>query len=428
MTCPCRVWLPWVFLFLSCSTVSGLDRQFGLEFYNTIVIENNLYNTETLDGFTYDSRGNEVMLFPMVDLAYGEHLTGFFMGEFYWMHYFDDHDDDTDAELANAFVCLEYKKLLLTGGKMPVTPGRGQIYNDNEPALSLDINLNQYLEFSSSLTFLDDSSSLAYFNVGYTPGLFEKLDIFAAYYHGGDNAFSDQLYLYEQYEWINTQVVVGFPYTSGSLSWIGAGADLFVYGNYLQWVAILQRGDIDLTSENENGNRSLEVSSFMIDAELSRNMGAFWSLAGFLRIESGGGSSDLDDGKLKGYFKPSAISYRTLVFSSDLFMPDSDLNGWVSQTITLAGLVSPGFSVSLTPRDDLFINGMLCLFFPYSSTETMGSFYGWELDAMVTWDVAERVSLLGQAGCFVHGDVVETVQGKKPHPAQIVAVGATVHF
>lgn len=429
-----RVCLISVLLMPCCGFAAGLETRFGLDVTDNIVIENNLFDTDHPEnGFGYDSKGNEIILSPSLNLAYGDSLNVYFLGDFSWTHYIDDHDDDTDTDIGAAMVCVAFPKTMVTLGIQPVTAGRGMIDGESEPGLSLDVSLSGQLSMNVSASALDDSSALYALNLDYTPGLFEKINVFAAYYNAGHESFSGTFYLYENQTILGTPVTINFPYNTGYLSFIGAGADLIVLGNYLQFTVIAEQGEITFDSDEYmlwNGpktiTRTVDVSSFLADVEISRNLSDIWSVSGFLRAQSGGRSGD-SPGQLDSYVTPVPLTYRTLVFNQDQFFPESDQNGLISNAVIHSGLVAPGLSLSFTPRENIFIKGLVSGFYPYRSVDG-ASFYGWEWDLSLKWKVSQRIDWHAQAGWFYHGDVAEDLQGEGPPPASCIVTGITVSF
>lgn len=428
-----RISLISVFCLTSSGFTSGIESRFGVELADNIALENNLYDTDhPEEGFGYDSWGNEFILSPSVSLSFGDRLTAFLLADFSWTHYGDGHDDETDADLGLAIVCMAFPQALFSAGLQPVTAGRGLINDENEPGLSIDLTLSDRLALNVSGSVLDDSSALYSVNMGYSPGLFEKIDVFAAYYQGGDDAFSRYFYLYEEQNLLATPIIIQFPSNTGYLAYLGAGADLFVLDNYLQFTVIFERGELEFVSEeytvlNETRTlrRTLDVSSFLADVEVSRNLSAIWSLSGFIRVQSGGDGTGHD--QYDGYVTPIPLTYRTLVFSHERFFSDTDQDGLISNTVTHAGVVAPGMGLSYTPLDNLLIKGLVSAFYPFQSLDG-ASFYGWECDLKLSWDVTPRINYHVQAGLFQYGDVVENLQGEGPPPASCIVTGITVSF
>lgn len=410
-----------------CRSLLAAETRFGCELSDHLIVENNLYDEDQATGYTSDSTGNEIVFSPYAEFSYGDTLSAFFLSNFSGIHYFDDHDDDVDGELANAFACLKNKSSLICAGLQPFNFGRGLIYDENEPGLSVDLGTHDRLKVNIMAAALDQSSSLWSINFVYIPSLFEKFEVFSAYYNAGDQAFSRNFYAFEERSYMGTPYLVGLPLNSGDLMYAGGGFDVFMFGAYVRMTAIAQKGHITFSTDKARINRKMEVTSFIADLDVSRNIGELWSFSILTRIMSGG-PSDLESNKLHSYISPLPLTLRSLVFDNDQFAPEDYRDGIVSRSMTLSGLVAPGLSLTCTPTDNLLLKSMASLFYPYDQPGENQTFYGWEWDISLFWTVNSWLNYSFEAGYFQHGDVFKNEQGEKPPPASRVITGITVSF
>jgi len=405
----------------------AVEIRYGLELSDFILLENNLYETEPETGFNHDSLGNEILISPFLEISHQETIYAFLKSDLYWLHYFDDHDDEQQGELTSAFVCLKNKPALVCAGLQPFSVGRGLIHDENEVGISLELDANDSFQVNLSAASLDYSSSLWSFDLEYTPGFFETIDVFAAYYKAGDQAFSNKFYAYDQQTILWTTYLVDLPINSGELMYVGGGVDAFVLGTYVRLTAIAQKGQINFSSERGRLRKGVDVSAYIADLDISLNMNDTWSGSFFMRVMSGGAPEN-DSNDIHGYITPLPLSLRTLVFSNEQFGPADEGEGIISQSMNLFGLVSPGLSLSCSPTKDLFIKSQVSFLYPYKQPGENRSFYGWEGDVSLSWTVKPWLDYNLEAGYFRHGDVFKNEQGEKPPPAVRMITGFTVSY
>ena len=410
-----------------CAPDLPAETQYGIEISEQVLSEKNTYNTDTLFEFNKDDLNNILILSPYMEWSMGKNVSFFLLGDFTWSHSFERDDDDGDADLGNAFLCLNNDKTLLSAGLQPFSFGRGFIFDDNAPGLSFDLSLSPSSRLNLKSAHVKGSSSLFSFSFGYEPGLFEKIELFGVVYHDSDDTVASLLNAYFTWDTIFSSGVVPLTSSKGDLYYAGIGADVFLGDFFVKATGIIQKGMLTFSTEDPDISRDTDISAFFADIEISRNLNDVCSMAGFFLIRSGGRADSRDD-ENHSFIVPRSMEYRTQIFANDQFGPYHNETGFISRGIIAPGLISPGLSMTLTPFENVIAKTVVSLLYPYHEPDDNASFYGWEWDLALSYTVRKNWELFAEAGYFRHGDFFKTEQGETPDPASRVLTGINVSF
>ncbi len=406
--------------------VYAVDLQYGGEISGQMFSEQNYFSSEEPVGFTYDDTGNVIAVSPFASISNGRLLNLYLMGDIFWVHSFEDSSDEIDAELVNAFVSLSKNRVSGNLGKQPFSFGRGFIVDSNEPGISLEIGLQRsmYLRFQGARVF--DSSNIASVGLGIVPGLFEKAEVFGVVFGDNDNAIAETLNQSLGIIALGESWTLPLYKSSGTLFWIGCGADMFAGDVYLTGTLILQEGNIKLKSESPDASREYSVPSFLIDVEAQYNLTQNISSGLFLFVMKGDqpGSS----GELSVFIPPLPMNSRTAIFLNEKF-GYGDSSGSVSaKWISLAGVVAPGIKIDYTPTARTALQISSALLYPYATPNSERTFFGWETDLTLTYELTKNQKLYFEADVFFHGNYYDDENGDSPSAASRFILGYNIWF
>ncbi len=420
-------WMVFLF-FLVLPLFCRAETRYGLELSDIVLTQENIYDTETLADFGKKERNNTVVVSPFLEYTPSDKLSVYLQSDLFWVHYFETHEDEADADLSSAFVGYQGKMARVFAGFQPFSIGRGFILDDSTPGLALDFDFKGSSGLSLRAAHVEGASTVYAASVHTEPGLFENIELFGAVYHDTDDitaSLLDAFYVWNSLLW-GTRVA---PLTSshGDLYYLGVGADVFVGNFFIKASGILQKGTLTFATETPKMTRDIDFTSFLTDLEISRNISDTWSVSGLLFIRSGG-RSESDKLENHTFVTPKPMGYRPQVFSNDQFGPYLNESGFYSQGIVIPGLVSPGLSLSWTPVEKLMLKTTLTLLYPYSEPGDGASFYGWEGDFSLSYSFAKRWDILAEAGYFRHGDFFIDDNGNTPDPSIRVLAGVKVSY
>lgn len=415
-----------VFILVFSAQLYG-ETRFGLELSDHILSQKNVYDTDTLSDFSKEELSNTVIVSPYLEYMPLKKISAFAMADFSWEHSFETDDDDVDVDLSNAFICYQGNPARVYAGLQPLSIGRGFIFNDNTPGLSLYMSLSNTSDISLKAAHVKGSSTLYSFNLGFEPGMFEKIEIFGAVYHDSNNTTASLLDALYVGNTLWTTRIVPLTSSHGDLYYAGFGADIFVGDFFVKATGIIQKGALTFSTENPKLSRDVDFNSYLADVEISRNFSDTWSISGIFFLRTGG-RSEYDKTENHTFVTPRPMSYRTQIFSNDQFGPYMNESGFYSQGIVIPGLISPAISVTWTPKENLMFKTVYALLYPHSEPDDGASFYGWEWDMAVSYTLDKRWELIGEAGFLKHGDFFKDEQGQTPEPISRFLTGINVSF
>ncbi len=419
-------WLTTMILLFFSMTEAG-ENTFGLEIASLVRSQNHFYDTETLNDFSNDEWSNTIMLSPSFVLSPVNRIRIYGLADLSFEHTFYPKDDEMDADLSNAFMCYLGDDYTMYAGLQPFSIGRGFVFEDNTPGFSLEMSLSRNSTLGLKAAHVKGDSRVYSVDVGFEPGLFEKIRIFGALYHDDDDTTAelvDAFYIWRT--WWNVNVV---PLTTsrGKLFYAGVCADFFMGDFFVKATGVAQHGSMTLSTEDPDMTRDIGFRSFLADVEISKNLHPTWSMSGILFIRSGG-TSDTSRETNHTFIAPRPMNYRTVVFSNDQFGPYLNESGFYSQGVVIPGLIAPAFTVSWTPADNLMVKTLVSLLYPYTKPDDGSSFYGWEWDMSFSYRFQRKWEFFGEAGYFDHGDFFRDDRGGTPEPATRVLGGVKVEF
>lgn len=414
-------------LFLVFSTSLYGETRFGLELSDHVLSQKNIYDTDSLNDFSKDEINNTVIVSPYLEYTPLKKISAFVMADLSWEHAFETDEDEGDADLTSAFVCYQGSPAIVYAGVQPFSIGRGFIFNDNTPGLSLDKTLSNTTQVNVKAAHVKGSSTLYSFNLGFEPGLFEKVEMFGAIYHDSNDTTASLLDAFYVWKTLWTTRIIPLTSSRGDLYYAGLGADIFVGDFFVKATGVVQKGTLTFTTENPEISRDVDFSSYLADVEISRNLSDRWSMSGIFFLRTGG-RSESDKLENHTFVTPRPMSYRTQIFSNDQFGPYQNESGFYSQGIVMPGLIAPALSLTWTPRENLMFKTTTSLLYPYSEPGDGASFYGWEWDMSLSYTIGKHWQFIGEAGYFKHGDVFKDEQGQTPEPISRFLTGIHVSF
>ena len=419
-------WLVAVTILFS-SMVDAGENRFGLELTNIVLSQNHLYDTETLSDFSKDEWSDTILVSPSFMLSPVKKLRIYGLTVLAWQRTFHPEDDETDADLSNAFLCYLGDNATVYAGLQPFSIGRGFVFEDNTPGLSVDAPLTRKSTLGIKAAHVKGNSRLYSVDVGFEPGLFEKILVFGALYHDDDDTTADLVDAFYIWRTLWNVNVVPLTMSRGKIFYAGIAADFFAGDFFVKATGIVQHGSMTLSTEDPDLTRDIRFRSYLADVEISKNFSPSWSMSGIFFVRSGG-TADSSKDSYHTFIAPRPMNYRTVVFSNDQFGPYLNESGFYSQGVVIPGLVAPALTVSWTPADNLMVKTLVSMLYPFSRPEDGASFYGWEWDMSFSYKFRRKWELFGEAGYFDHGDFFKDEQAKVPEPATRFLGGIKVEF
>ncbi len=405
--------------------IHAFDLKYGGEIREQVFLERNYFSSEDPAGFTFDDTGNFIAVSPFVSISSGTSNL-YLMGDIFSIHSFDDGSDEVDAELVNAFVSLSENGMSGSLGKQPFSFGRGFIVDGNEPGITFEIGLKRsaYLRFQGAR--VSDSSNILSLGLGVVPGLFEKAEVFGVVFRDNDNSIAGALNQYFEVITPTRSWTIPLDISSGTLFWIGGGADMFIGDVYASGTIILQDGNIKLKSESPSVSQEYSVPSFLFDVEGQYNLTQNISPGLFLFVMKGDqpGSS----GDLGVFISPLPINSRTAIFLNEKFGLGDTSDSASAGGINFAGVIAPGVKIDYTPTEGTALQLSGTLLFPYETPDSGQTFFGWETDLMLTYELTKNQKLYLEADVFFHGNYYEDDRGSSPSAASRVILGYNIWF
>lgn len=272
-------------LILVFSTSLYGETRFGLELSDHILSQKNIYDTDSLNDFSKDEINNTVIVSPYLECTPLKNISTFVMADLSWEHAFETDEDEEDADLNSAFVCYQGSPVIVYAGVQPFSIGRGFIFNDNTPGLSLDMTLSNTTQISVKAAHVKGSSTLYSFNLGFEPGLFEKVELFGAMYHDSNDTTASLLDSFYVWRTLWTTRIIPLTSSRGDIYYAGFGADIFAGDFFVKATGVVQKGTLTFTTENPEISRDVDFSSYLADVEISRNLSDTWSMSGIFFFE-----------------------------------------------------------------------------------------------------------------------------------------------
>ena len=415
-------------LMISCLAVAvmlfpdpalGLEYWSGWSFFDAFFKETNYLTNQpggdpdfVISDDTYAILG----AYPYAGLDFNAHFSAYFQAGFEWTHSWDVEDsEDWDADVIGAAMRYTSRAFSADAGIQPFHPGNGLISYGDEPGVSLAFNGWDHAYIKGDVFQILETSPMSMLSLGYHPGFLETVEIFGAGFHDADDGMSNLFASF--YDGADVKTI-------GNLFWAGAMADFFVKKAYVSGMWVQQFGAVDINSPS--GSSEMDVSAFLMDAQISYPVLETVSASAFLFVASG--DSRPLDGRLNAFISPMPFNDRTAIFFNGGFAR-YDVEKKVSLGgVTWDGVITPGLGFDYQPYPDIVIKFSTTLLFPEKDTASRNNFYGWETDTRVTYEFYSRQHLFFAAGVLTHGDYWIERIGYRPDPATRLAAGLDLSF
>jgi hypothetical protein len=368
--------------------------------------------------FTEDESSNLVYVESGLMFGIGEHLTGRLGADGSFQHFFQHEEsesaDEWDADLLEANLGFRQDWLDVQLGLQPVQFGEGLVFFDN--VVAVDAGYENHGFFAHVLgARVFDASPLLGAKVGYRSGPFEKLEGFGLWFQDQDDAFA---------ETIGDEGEPSNLTSEGYLALGGASLNGFLGDFYITAMAAYEFGELELHALE--GGRKLDVSAYLFDAGIEKNL--FEKLSMGLFCFSASGDQNPLRGNLSAFVSPLPYNSRAAIFFDPGFPDREETDSLSFGGVSGFGVMAPGMSLSLQLHRDVLAEGALVGLYAQDPPENRDDFYGWEMDVKVSWLIQTRYKLFLEAARFEYGDFFLRDQGDTPDPAVRFFAGARMNF
>ncbi|MEA2060512.1 MAG: hypothetical protein U9P10_08420 [Thermodesulfobacteriota bacterium] len=396
----------------------AVEYRLGSEIFLGLFREENFLDTSNA-AFDYDETYTILGIYPDVSLNFNEHFTAYALAELEWFYSWDaeqtEDENEVYATLSDIFVNFSAAGLTLDIGLQPFTVGRGVIFYSDEPGISLGYDGWQGVNIRGEGFRVFDHSPMATLTLGYQPGFLESVEIIGAWYHDADNKIAE-LYI-PFYKKKNLK-------TSGHFFWAGLQTDFFVRELYISASIIQQFGSVQLDNGTDSFN--FDVSAYLIDLEAGYNISKRLTVGAF--FFSASGDSHPTTGKLHAFVSPMPFNPRTAIFFNGGFerydIEDAVLLGGV----TWDGVSAPGIRIEYQPDPRVVTELVAAALFPQTDLFDTEQWYGWEVDARVSYTFYQNHQIFFETGILRQGGYFEPAYGFRPDDAVRVAGGLHLVF
>ena len=378
-------------------SATAFEYHLGGGLFDTFHVNRNFLDPDTL---RFNRDESYMVTSGLADLSVSGNgrISGYLSGSADWIHDFEpDDSDDVDVRLVNAYLRYAGEKISADLGKERFVFGRGLILDDDKTGLSFAWSplKSKYLELKAARA--DESSPLVSVTAGDRPGFLEKIELFGAYMHDGDNGFADL---------VNRRDPLNDPFSGdGDIGWAGVAADLFISSLYVSGIAMWETGR--MTLDRGPLETSIDLSAWLFDAQASYNLSPALSSGIFLFAASG--DSSAQNGKFRGFISPLPYNPRADIFFSG-GLDGSDISEGFSLAGALPpGVIAPGVELTFQPNSNWMAKLSSAAFLPEAETARAGNWYGWETDLSVTRTWGETAEIFIILGAFEPGDLLESV-------------------
>jgi len=396
------------------------------------------------DDFDYDDTYNVLSFSPEFHFSPRKGINGSIRTDLSWLHTWnEDIDEKDEIELFSAYLNMTSKRLTLQLGLLPFYIGNGLILNDSEPGLTLDYRAKKNLYFSLNTALTRETSPLTSLSVGYIPGFLEKIELFAAWFHDDDNAFTvtiNQSTYYRRYYLNDVK-------NRGDLFWYGLLADLFVGDIFLSLAAIGQYGifyldhtlyyfkyDINLNELSIiraiEGETEFILPAYVIDIKASYNITDWLTLGAFFFLSPGDAS--IQQGKrqqlLTTFLSPAPYLPRSDIFFNGGVNGGNNPEALYNVGFQRCRVIAPGLELYLQPRENISTEITFSGFFPQDNPFNKFRWYGLETDVNINYSWKDKHHLFFQAALFQHADFIEYYQKLLNLSAQDIELEPIVRF
>jgi hypothetical protein len=409
-----------LFLTFSFETAFSFEYRFGAEVFEGVFKEDHFLNTMT-GNFDQDDRYNILAAYPEVHVDFENSFSCYVLGELEWIHSWEDAADDgidadeTDADIANAFVSFTAPACSVFVGKQSFQIADGLILSSDEPGVSFEYNGWRQYFVKGDLLMAFDECPMAQVTWGFQPAFYETFAVTGAWFKDTDNRLTDLFDPLLQETGLQS---------SGNLFWIGGQADFFVRDVYVSFLVLHQAGEI--TIAYPLAGVTLDVNAYLVDIDLNYNISDMLSAGMFLFCASG--DRHPFQGDLNAFLSPIPFNDRSAIFFSGGFERYDIEESVLLGGITWAGVVSPGITLDFQTNSGFVAELVGAMMFPDGDLFDRSDWIGWETDVTLSYEFNPYCRFFAEADMFRHGNFVKNIRGTRPDPAYRFVTGVNLSF
>jgi len=385
------------------------------------------YPVRGSDLYYEDENSNLAYLSPGLMVGLGDRITGRLSADFSWQYFFQndvsESTQDWDMYPLEANLGFHMKRFDVQLGLQPIQFGEGLVFFDNVLAAEATYERNKiYTDFIGGRAF--DSSPLAGAKAGYRSGPFEKLEAFGLWFQDRDDLFAEMLQHETFAGALGGETILENLTGEGYLGLCGVSLNWFLGDFYLTALGVYEFGTMEF--DVDGGQRSTDVSAFMFDVGVEKNLFDKISI-GFFCFSASGDSNPLR-GRFTAFISPLPYNSRASIFFDSGFPDSAETDNLSFGGVTPFGVIAPGMSLTAQLHQDVLAECTLAGLYAQDLPENLDNQYGWELDLGVSWVIKTHYKLFLEASRFEYGDFFLNDQTDKPEAALRFLVGGRVDF
>lgn len=333
-----------------------------------------------------------------------------------------DEDDGVDADITTAYLSFKGRHVSVDLGIQPVAFGNGLIMADDTLAASIDMSMDDTYLIAKAARVMNHSPMVG-LTLGYRPGHYERLEIFGIWYQDRDDTFAYST----PFSW---QVFNDLS-SEGDLYYMGAAAELFVGDSLLTLVGAYQTGRYSIAYESifgPSGKVRVDVQAYFADIGLLRNL-TQWCTAELFCFFASGDAQPTGD-KLEAFVSVTPYNPRAAIFFDPDFLDISDDRRLTYSGGFFNGVIAPGISLTFGTEKGFSAEAALICMYAHEHLDDGSQFYGWEVDASVSYTLANKYKLFVEAAHFEHGDYFQSLFNldEKSDAAMRLSIGVQAIF
>ena len=174
------------------------------------------------------------------------------------------------------------------------------------------------------------------------------------------------------------------------------------------------------------GGMDFDVSAYLIDLELNYNISSQCSAGTFVFMSSGDHSPK--KGNLNAFMSPMPFNQRTSIFFNGGFERYDIEEAVLLGGVTWDGVIAPGVQFEYQPNSKIVTELVAALLFPEGDLFNTDAWYGWEVDARVSYEFYQNHLLFAEAGFLDHGNFFKKKYGFQPDSATRFVAGMRLAF
>ncbi|NOY68943.1 MAG: hypothetical protein GXP53_05545 [Deltaproteobacteria bacterium] len=395
-------------------TSYALDYRINGAFFDGIYSHARYWDPDT-NGFDRNETYHVADLYTGITAPVSPRMNLYLAGDLVWYHSWrPDSEDDIKADLSNASLNLNDENIKINLGYQLFSFGKSLVFYDSAPGAHLSWNGPARFYADLSAARVMGRSSIASITLGARPGFLEDTAIFFIRMHDANDGFArmvDPGYLLLPLE------------NTGNLYWYGMKWDIFVGDLFVSGIVMGQSGSLDLKYDTLSS--TVQVEAFAGDLKCTYPVSDTVSTGVFLFCASG--DSRPLSGKVRAFVSPRPYNNSSIIFFNGGLDAQDITDRFSFAGIRWPGVIAPGITYTWQPKTNLAAELSALVLYPEDAPAGR-SWYGWETDLRMTWDINEKFSLFANMAMFRHGDMFETIDGTRPDPIYAGNTGINLFF